>query len=172
MLNIKLIQGNITELNVDVIVNTANSSLLGGGGVDGAIHRAAGRRLAIAGLQLGGCKVGKAKMTESYNIKTAKKIIHTVGPVYKGMDDKEEAKRLLVSCFHESLKIGEGYQTIVFPFIATGIYGYPLDKAIPTYVEAIKEYEKANPQTSFQEVTLISHSTEEYNEASKYFIKE
>jgi O-acetyl-ADP-ribose deacetylase (regulator of RNase III) len=172
MININLIQANITQVNVDVIVNAANSSLLGGGGVDGAIHRAAGRKLAIACLQLGGCKVGKAKMTESYNIKTAQKIVHTVGPVYKGMDDKTEAERLLISCFQESLKIGEGYKTIAFPFISTGIYGYPLDKAILAYVKAIKEYEKANIGTSFQEVMLIAYSVEEYNEALKYFREE
>lgn len=168
MVNIKLVLGNITQTPVDVIVNAANTSLLGGGGVDGAIHRAAGRELAIACLQLGGCKVGKAKITDSFNIETAKRIVHTVGPVYKGMDDKEEAERLLISCFIESLSLAEGHNSVAFPFISSGIYGYPLDKAVPTYAKAVKQYFNSKTESSIKEVVFVAFSEKEYQEALSF----
>jgi O-acetyl-ADP-ribose deacetylase (regulator of RNase III) len=168
MTEIKLIQTNITKIPVDVIVNAANSSLLGGGGVDGAIHRAAGPKLVLACLKLGGCKIGKAKITNAYNIETAKYIVHTVGPVYKGMKDKKEAEALLKSCINESLILSEGNKSIAFPFISTGIYGYPLSKAIPSFIDAIKTYIHNNSETTLKEIFLVAYNEQEYKEALEY----
>ncbi len=136
MSHINIVRGSVVNMHVDAIVNAANESLLGGGGVDGAIHQAAGIELLKECISLHGCKTGQAKMTKAYNIKNAKYIIHTVGPIYKGV--KEDAK-MLASCYINSLNLAyeNELKSIAFPGISTGVYGYPLNEAASISLKAV-----------------------------------
>ncbi len=154
MSEIKYVQGDITKMKADAIVNAANRSLLGGGGVDGAIHRAAGPQLLAECEKLGGCDTGDAKITKGYNL-PAKYVIHTVGPVYhSSVRDQEK----LASCYRRSLDVAKEHDlhSIIFSAISTGVYGYPADKATKTAVKTIKEWFSKHPDYQI-EVTLCAY---------------
>lgn len=159
---INITRGDITKQKVEVIVNAANSSLLGGGGVDGAIHKAAGPKLLEECKKLGGCKTGGAKITKGYNL-PARFVIHTVGPVY-GEENGQEAD-LLRSCYVNSLKLANelGLSSIAFPAISTGAYGYPGPEAAKIAVESINNYLNLYPQKKLKRVILVAHSGKSYN---------
>ena len=163
----ELMQGDITRLEVDAIVNAAKRSLLGGGGVDGAIHRAAGPELLEECRTLGGCETGEAKITRGYRL-PARHVIHTVGPVYRGT---AEDARLLAGCYRNSLRLAaeNGVESIAFPAISCGVYGYPIEEASRIALETTGGFLGENPspqrvvfaQFSAQDLQVYQRSLEE-----------
>ena len=159
---LQIIQGDITKIECDVIMNAANHFLLGGGGVDGAIHRAAGPKLVLECAKLGGCETGEAKITGAYNL-PCQYVIHTVGPIWK--DGNHQEKELLESCYRNSLLLAKecGCKTVAFPLISSGVYKYPKEDAIRVALEMITEFLKENDM----EVSLVL-----YDEATFEIAKE
>ena len=156
---ITVVEGNITKQRVDAIVNAANMTLLGGGGVDGAIHRAAGPGLLEECRALGGCRTGQAKITKGYNL-PAKWVVHTVGPVWQGGGRRED--ELLASCYRESLELAvkNGVRTIAFPAISTGVYGFPFERATAIAVREVKRFLKETP--SLEKVVFVCFGNDAY----------
>lgn len=161
---IQIVQADITKLKVDAIVNAANHSLLGGGGVDGAIHRAAGPELLAECRTLNGCATGEAKLTKGYRL-PARYVIHTVGPVYR--DGRHGEPQLLASCYRRALELArqQGLQTIAFPSISTGVYGYPVEAAARIALGEIKTFLAAHP--GFGPVTMCCFSAADYRTYSQ-----
>jgi len=155
---IEAVKGNIVTMQFDAIVNAANSSLLGGGGVDGAIHRAAGPDLLQECRSLGGCETGQAKVTKGYRL-PASHVIHTVGPVWRGGDHGEPEQ--LASCYRESLAraVEIGARSVGIPAISTGIYGYPLDRAAQVAARTVADVVAENPD-AFDRIALVCFDEE------------
>ncbi len=160
MNQIRLYKGDITQLKVDAIVNAANKTLLGGGGVDGAIHRAAGKELLAECRTLNGCETGEAKITQGYGL-PAKYIIHTVGPVYNGGKNNESEK--LASCYRKSLEIAlkNKIKTIAFPNISTGVYGYPKQEAAEIAITEVRAFLNLHPE--IREIIFCVFDDENFN---------
>jgi len=154
-----LTQGDITRAEVQAVVNAANSRLAGGGGVDGAIHRAGGPDIMAECRELGGCPAGQAVITTAGRLR-AEKVIHTVGPVYAG---RPADAQVLASCYRSSLELAvkHGLRTVAFPSISTGAYGYPLDQAAPTALKAVKEAIEAHPH-DLDEVRFVLFGEQAY----------
>ncbi len=157
---IEILRGDITKLKVDSIVNAANTTLLGGGGVDGAIHRAAGPELLEECGKLNGCSTGEAKITRGYNL-PAKYVIHTVGPIWRGGNNNED--KLLRNCYYNSLNLAveNNIKTIAFPSISTGVYGFPFERACKIASKTINEFLQNNE--SIEKVIFVCFSESDYN---------
>jgi len=169
---LELVEGDITQQDTETIVNAANRSLLGGGGVDGAIHRAAGPELLEECRTLGGCQTGEAKMTSGYRLK-AKHVIHTVGPIYRA--EGERAPELLSRCYRRSLELASTHQlqSIAFPSISTGAYGYPLAEAAPIAVKTVMDYLRTHREIRLVRFVLFGREAyQAYEQAVKKFTKE
>ena len=158
---IEIIQGDITKQHVDAIVNAANKSLLGGGGVDGAIHRAAGPELLQECRTLNGCETGRAKITKGYHL-PAEYVIHTPGPVWHGGAHDEE--RLLASCYASCLELASEYgcKTVDFPSISTGVYRFPLEKASVIAISTMKAYLEKHPEIERVRMVCFDEKTKSY----------
>jgi len=161
---LELLQGDITEQDTEAIVNAANRTLLGGGGVDGAIHRAAGPQLLAECRTLGGCETGEAKITRGYKLK-ARHVIHTVGPIYHA--EGKRAPELLASCYRRSLEVASEnkLKSVAFPSISTGAYGYPLEEAAPLALKTVIDYLKGHPD--IQLVRFVLFGKEAYQAYAK-----
>jgi len=162
---LELLQGDITAQDTEAIVNAANRTLLGGGGVDGAIHRAAGPELLAECRTLKGCETGDAKITKGYHLK-AKHVIHTVGPVYH--TEGKKAPELLANCYRRSLEVASQnkLKSIAFPSISTGAYGYPLKEAAPIALKTVRDYMKTHPDIQLVRFVLFGHDAyQAYEEA-------
>jgi O-acetyl-ADP-ribose deacetylase len=161
MTKLNLVLGDITKTETDAIVNAANSSLLGGGGVDGAIHRAAGPELLAACKTLAGCETGQAKITLGYRL-PAKYVIHTVGPVWNR--GKGNEKQLLYDAYYNSLSIAlsQGIRTLAFPNISTGVYAFPKELAVTIAVNAVEDFVRNHPG-GIDEITFVCYDSENYD---------
>jgi O-acetyl-ADP-ribose deacetylase (regulator of RNase III) len=169
---LELLQGDITEQDTDAIVNAANRSLLGGGGVDGAIHRAAGPQLLAECRILGGCQTGDAKISKGYRLK-AKHVIHTVGPIYHS--EGKKAPGLLASCYRRSLELASEnrLKSVAFPSISTGAYGYPLEEAAPLALRTVIDYLKSHPDIQLVRFVLFGKEAyQAYEKALQELLKE
>jgi O-acetyl-ADP-ribose deacetylase (regulator of RNase III) len=164
---LELVQGDITQEKTDAIVNAANTSLLGGGGVDGAIHRAAGPELLAESRTLGGCETGDAKITKGYRL-PARHVIHTVGPVYRRAGAR--APELLASAYRRSLEVASEnhLKSVAFPSISTGAYGYPLNEAAVIALKTVRDYLQKHPDIELVRFVLFDqHTLKVYEEALK-----
>lgn len=163
---IEIIREDITRLEVDAIVNAANQTLLGGGGVDGAIHRAAGPDLKEGCRRLGGCKTGEAKITGGYRL-AARHVIHTVGPIWQGGSHNED--QLLASCYQNSLKVAveNEVSTIAFPSISTGAYGFPIERACRIALQEVKTF--LDQHAKLTQVYFVCFSERDFQEYQKAY---
>ncbi|ADJ28210.1 O-acetyl-ADP-ribose deacetylase [Nitrosococcus watsonii] len=163
---ITIMQGGITKMEVDAIINAANQTLLGGGGVDGAIHRAAGPELKEECRSLGGCKTGEAKLTRGYQL-PARYIIHTVGPIWKGGQRNED--QLLAQCYRNSLAIAlaKGISTLAFPSISTGAYGFPLKQACRIALQEVKTF--LGQDTTIKQIYFVCFSEQDFKQYQEAF---
>jgi O-acetyl-ADP-ribose deacetylase (regulator of RNase III) len=161
---IRIIKGDITEQEVDAIVNAANNSLLGGGGVDGAIHRAAGPKLLEECRTLNGCATGEAKITQGYDL-PAKWVIHTVGPIWHGGNNDED--KMLAKCYRNCLKLAaeKGIKTIAFPSISTGAYHFPIQRAADIAINEVIDFLEENPV--FEKIVFVCFNDETFSNFSR-----